>query len=153
MRSAGRVLLVRPHFLAGGLCVGIVAANAARASAVAVAGLACACAVASAFVDHPALRACVFAAALALAAWWWGSVRLDALDRSVLLPHVGRAERALVVVTAPPRRSRYQLRIGARMIRFGRVELGEQVLLELPLGRAPPQGAVLEVLGQIELPR
>ena len=39
----------------------------------------------------------------ALAGWWWGGVRLDALDRSPLRAEVGRAGRALVEVTSEPR--------------------------------------------------
>jgi competence protein ComEC len=36
--------------------------------------------------------------------------------------------------------------------RFGRLPIRERVLLELPLGRAPPQGAILELIGSLELP-
>ena len=39
------------------------------------------------------------------------------------------------------------------MTRFGRLRFREAVLLELPLGRAPPQGAVLETLATVRLPR
>src|SRR5207248_1447410 len=85
-------------------------------------------------------------------AWWWGSVRLASLDRSPLLAEVGRAERALVVVTAPPRPGSFGLRVQARVLRFGRLRPDEPVLLRLPLGRAPPQGALLDVLGVVELP-
>src|SRR5205807_523357 len=45
----------------------------------------------------------------------------------------------------PPRRRHVR--------RFGRLRPQESVLLELPLGRSPPQGAILRVLGQIALPR
>jgi len=44
----------------------------------------------------------------ALAGWWWGGVRLDALDRSVLFDWVDRAERSIVEVTGPARRGRSQ---------------------------------------------
>ena len=91
--------------------------------------------------------------ALGLGGLWWGSARLDALDRSPLLEQVDRAERSLVVVTGPPRRARYELRVPATMRRFGALRIDEPVLLQLPLGRSPPQGAVLEVLGVIALPR
>jgi len=39
------------------------------------------------------------------------------------------------------------------MLRFGRLRVDEPVLLELPAGRAPPQGATLAVLGRLALPR
>ena len=84
--------------------------------------------------------------------WWWGSARLDALDRSVLLRDVGAGGDALVVVTGPARRGQYETRVAARVLRFrGRV-VSETVQLELPPGRAPPQGAELELFGQVAEP-
>ena len=86
-------------------------------------------------------------AALALAAaWWWGSTRLDQLDRSVLAPRLGTADRFAVVTTAEVRRGAFELRQMART-------RGERVELELPLGRAPPQGARLSVLAVVKAPR
>ena len=38
-----------------------------------------------------------------LAGWWWGSVRLDALDASVLAPEIGRSAAVTAVVTGPVR--------------------------------------------------
>jgi competence protein ComEC len=95
----------------------------------------------------------VFASAVVLAGWWWGSVRLEALDRSPLAAEIGRAERALVVVTAPVKRGSYALRVQVRVLRFGDVRPHEPALLELPLGRSPPQGGILDVLGVIRSPR
>jgi competence protein ComEC len=97
----------------------------------------------------PLLACC----ALALLGWWWGSARLDALDRSVLLARVDTSERALLVVTGPVARSRFELRAPAQVRRFGRLRFREAVLLELPLGRSPPQGAVLEAVTTVRLPR
>jgi len=91
--------------------------------------------------------------ALAAAGWWWGSVRLDALDRSVLLRLVDTSERARLVVTAPPRPSRFELRVLVEVRRFGGVELREPALLVLPTGRGPPQGAIVEAITTIRLPR
>jgi competence protein ComEC len=91
--------------------------------------------------------------ALALAGWWWGSARLDALDRSALVPRVGTAERASVAVTGPARRSRFDLRVPGQMRRFGDDVIREPVLLRLPPGRSPPQGAILDLVGEIRLPR
>jgi competence protein ComEC len=93
------------------------------------------------------------AVALACAGWWWGSVRLAALDRSVLAPRVGTAERALLEVTAPPRRARYRLRVAVVVRRFGGRGLREASLLELPPGRAPPQGALVSAVVTVEQPR
>ena len=95
----------------------------------------------------------ILAAALALAGWWWGSARLDALDRSPLLRHVGTADRALVAVTGPARRSRYELRVPAQMRRFGHEVIREPILLRLPVGRSPPQGALLDLVGEIRRPQ
>ena len=42
----------------------------------------------------------------------------------------------------------------ARVLRFGRLQPNERVLLELPLGRSPPvQGSLLDVLGVLVAPR
>jgi competence protein ComEC len=138
------------HWLVAGLCVGIAAANGARATSLAVLGLAVASAVAA--VAVPEARLYLLVGALVLAGWWWGSVRLDALDRSPLLAEVGRAELSRLVVTGPVQHGRFELRGPAQVTRFGRLKVDEPVLLQLPLGRSPPQGGVLEALGVIELP-
>jgi competence protein ComEC len=86
------------------------------------------------------------AVAVAATAWWWGSLRLDALDRSTLAPRIGTAERFLAVATADARPGRFDQRQFARVGR-------ERVELELPLGRAPPQGAVVDALAVVKAPR
>ena len=100
-----------------------------------------------------AIRPSLLAASLLLAGWWWGSARLDALDRSVLLSRVDTAERSLLVTTGPARTSRFQIRVPAQVRRFGRLRFRESVLLELTLGRAPPQGSLLEAVTTVRLPR
>jgi competence protein ComEC len=142
----------RLHVLAGTLCAGIAAANAARPPGVllALAGVGC-LVVAAGRTD--AARLAALAAALALGGWWWGSARLDALDRSPLGAEVGTAAHATAVVTAPPRASRYRLRIPVDVLRFRDRRLHEPALLELPLGRAPPQGAIVELLAVVHEPR
>jgi len=140
-----------PHAHVAALCVGIAAANFARATLPALAigagllALAVAC-------EHGA-PAWLLAAVLILAGWWWGSTRLNALDRSVLLARVDTAERAVLEVTGPARRTRFQLRVPAEVHRFGRLRFRESVLLELPLGRAPPQGGLLEAVTTVRLPK
>jgi competence protein ComEC len=138
------------YLLAASLCLGIAAANAVRPPlhAALAAGVAAVAAVLVTGIPRLAL----LVLALLLAGSWWGGVRLDALDRSVLLHHVGRAGPARVVVMGPARRSRYELRLPARVRQFGRLRLDEAVQLELPPGRAPPQGAVLETVAVVERP-
>jgi competence protein ComEC len=120
------------------LCLGLAAANVARFSPVpAVAALACA-------------RA---PCAIAIAGWWWGSRRLHALDRSVLLARVGTAERTLVETEEPPRIGRFGVRVRVLVLRWGATRPHEPALLELPGGRAPPQGSRLSLIGVLKLPR
>ena len=140
-----------PHTLLAALCVGLAAANAVRlpplaafAGAAALGGLAVATSWRAA-----AAGACL----LAVAGWWWGSARLDTLDHSVLSSQVGRAGRALVVVTGPARHGHYDAKMPVQVRRFRFLRLDEPAMLDLPLGRAPPQGAVLEVLAEAKLPR
>jgi competence protein ComEC len=139
-----------PQLLLGSLCAGLAAANAVRPGVVLAifAGLAAVGAV----VVRPAIRVPFLAAALVAAGWCWGAARLDDLDQSALLPHVGETARAVAVVTAPPRHGMYAIRVPADVRRFSGLRVRERVLLELPLGRAPPQGAILELIGSLQLP-
>jgi competence protein ComEC len=141
-----------PHALAAAICGGIAAANVARLAHPALAALAVGITAAAAGAIGER-RVVLLALAVALAGWWWGSVRLNAIDRSVLAGRVGTAERTLAEVTAPPRSTRYSLRVPARVLRFGRNAVHESVLLVLPNGRAPPQGARLSLIATVELPR
>lgn len=146
-----RALRSPPHSLLGALCLGIALANLVRLpTEVAVAGLGIFGAIAAASSWRGVAAAgCL----LALGGWWWGSARLERLDHSVLRDEVGRAERALVVVTAPARRRRFDFAMPVQVHRFGLLALDEPAQLELPLGRAPPPGAVLEVRAEAKLPR
>lgn len=141
-----------PHLFAAALCVGIGSANAARFASAALAGVAIALAAAAAFADDER-RVALLVAALALAGWWWGSVRLAALDRSVLAPRIGTAERTLVEVIAPARKTKYRLRVPVSVVRFGGARMHEPALLELPPGRAPPTGARVSLVATVEQPR
>ena len=138
-----------PHSLLASLCLGIALANLVRLPML----VALACAVAIGLATSSWRAVGTIACLLALAGWYWGSVRLDRLDHSALRPEVGRAETALVVVTAAPRRGRFDLKMPVRVRRFGLLALDEPAQLELPLGRAPPQGGVLEVRAEAKLPR
>ncbi|GIU94583.1 MAG: hypothetical protein KatS3mg012_1040 [Gaiellaceae bacterium] len=84
---------------------------------------------------------------------WWGSLRVEALERSALRDRVGLAGSAEVVVTGPIRRSERGSRALAEVRRFRGVELSERVLLTLPVGRSPPRGAVLDAEVRIAAPR
>jgi competence protein ComEC len=98
-------------------------------------------------------RPWLLCATLVFGGWWWGSARLDALDESVLLARADTSERSTVVITGPARRARFELRLPAQVRRFGRLGLREAILLELPLGRAPPQGSVLTAVITVRRPR
>jgi competence protein ComEC len=148
--SGGRALRARPHLALGSVCLGLAAANVTRIS---LAALVCA-AVALAFLAAGgASRTVLVVLGLFALGWWWGAARLDVLDRSPLAGQIGRAERSLLVVTGPARRGRFELRVPVNVRRFGRLRLDESSLLELPLGRAPPQGALLEAIVEVEPPR
>jgi competence protein ComEC len=98
-------------------------------------------------------RVAALALALFAAGWVWGSFRLDALDHSVLATRIGHVDRTLAEVTAPPRHGQFGLRVMVQVRRFGAFSVDEPALLELPLGRGPPQGAVIETVAQVESPR
>jgi competence protein ComEC len=138
-----------PHSLLASLCLGIALANFVRLPM--LVALVCAAALGLAASSWRAVG--TIACLLAVAGWWWGSARLDRLDHSVLRAEVGRAESALVVVTATARRGRFDLKMPVRVRRFGLLALDEPAQLELPLGRAPPQGGILEVRAEAKLPR
>jgi competence protein ComEC len=141
-----------PHLLAAALCAGLAAANAVRVATPLVAAAACGLALAAAFAVGWA-RLGLAAGALLLAGLWWGGARLNALDDSVLVDEVGRAGWLTMVVTGPARRSQFGVRVPAQVRRFHGRELREAVLLRLPPARSPPQGAILELAGEIRLPR
>jgi competence protein ComEC len=141
-----------PHGYVAALCLGLAGSNLARSPALVAWCAAAALALTAAAADETARPAFVLGAA-ALLGWWWGSARLDALDQSVLLARVDTAERTVLVVTGPARHSRFELRVPAQVRRFGRLRFRETVQLELPLGRSPPQGAVIEAVTTVRLPR
>jgi competence protein ComEC len=137
---------VNARVVAASLCGGLAAANVMRLGAGLLVAL-----LAIAVLAAPRV---VFAAVcVALLGWWWGSLRLAAFDRSVLLAHVGEAGRARVVVTGPARRGRFAIRAPAVATRYAEISLREPVQLELQQERAPPQGAVLSVLAVVNRPR
>jgi hypothetical protein len=144
---------IAPSQLAVGVaCCGISASNLVRLHWTGTAALAVGSSllVAVAVPEHRLLLAAV---GFLLAGWCWGSARLDAVPRSPLTRLLGTAEHAQVVVTAPPRRSRFAIRAQADLRRWGGMHVSEPVLVQLPAGGMPGQGDVLDVLGVLAPPR
>jgi len=138
------------HVGVASLCLGIAAANLERVRALpvlAVLGLLAAFALGS-----PGSRLAGMAVLAVAVGWWWGSTRLDAIDRSPLSSLVGRAGRATIVVTSEPRAGRFEIRATGALRRFIKQPIREAVQLELPLGRSPPQGAILDALVVLKEP-
>jgi len=141
-----------PALLVWSACAGIAVSTWVRPPPVADAGVG-AIAVAGALVSRDLRRLALTAAALALLGLWWGTLRNDALERSVLAERLGRTAPARVVVTGPVSRTAFAVRTPAEAVRFGVTSIRERVLLELPPERAPPQGAVLELRARPVAPR
>ena len=108
---------------------------------------------AASFSLSASARLALAAAALGAAGLWWGGLRLQELERSVLLGLPEEPGAAQVVVTGPASRSPFAVRVTAEVQRFDGAVLRERVLLQLPPGRAPPQGAVLELRARPVAPR
>jgi competence protein ComEC len=141
-----------PHALVGALCLGFALANLARPAAAPAFGSAAALAVVGLAASNSRFRVATVAAAVVAVAWGWGAVRLAQLDRSVLVSRIGTAEWAVVEVEEPPRLGTFDQRMKALVLRWGTLRTHEPVLLELPLGRSPPQGARLRLLGELKAP-
>lgn len=140
------------HAVLAALCAGLGASTVARPAAYAWVPAA-ALALGAVAAAGRTIRFCLLAGALALFGWWWGGLRLAALDDSTLAAHVGDSVRAVVEVAGPARRGLFRQRVPARAHSFRAREVDEPVLLELPLGRSPPQGARLRIVAEIRAPR
>jgi competence protein ComEC len=103
-------------------------------------------------LDGPARLGAV-AAVLAVLGLAWGSLRMGALDASVLAERIGETGQATLVTVAPARRSRWSTRVIAEITAFRHEPLRERVLVVLPVGRSPPRGAVLDATVDIQEPR
>ena len=142
----------RPHAVAGALCLGFALANLARLPVPPIIGASVVLAVVGLAVSDSRFSSAVLAVAVVAVAWAWGSVRLGQLDHSVLATRIGTAEWAVVEVEEPPRQGSFDQRMKALVLRWGTLPLHEPVLLQLPLGRSPPQGAWLRLLGELKAP-
>jgi competence protein ComEC len=140
-----------PHVLCAALCSGLGLALLVRQTSFGLALGAVALALLALVADGG--RVLLLAAALVVVGMWWGSVRLEALDSSRLREEVGRAALARVEVTGPARRGTFAVRVPVRVRQLGDLVLDERARLDLPLGRSPPQGAILEVVVTVAEPR
>lgn len=141
-----------PHVLVGAACLGCALADATRVSVLSAAVVATALGGFALAASHERLRFGAAAAAVALGGWAWGSARLADLDRSVLVSRVGTVEHALVEVDEAPKVGSFDQRARAVLLLWGSTKPREAVYLELPLGRSPPQGTVISLLGQVRAP-
>jgi competence protein ComEC len=98
-------------------------------------------------------RLAALGAACAVAGLWWGTLRLDALERSGLGLRIGSSAQVVVAITGPARRSTFNQRLPAEVRRLNERPLRERTMLELPLGRSPPQGALIELRVRVRAPR
>jgi competence protein ComEC len=145
------VRLPAPHLLLGALCLGLALSLAVREPrfSLAVAGAALA-GVALLAREH---RTLVLALAMVVAGWWLASLRLAALERSILADEIGHIAHARLEVTGPARRGLFATRVPVKVLRFGDVSMDERARLDLPRGRAPPQGSIVEVMAAVRRPR
>ncbi len=140
------------HCLVAALCLGLALANAARISVFAAAIGALVLGVAILPRGQLQIRLVATTTLFVLIGLVLGSLRLNSLDRSRLVQHVGESASARVVVTGAPRASSYAVSAPGQVERFGRAPLRERVWLALPAGKTPPIGAVLELSAEVELP-
>jgi competence protein ComEC len=150
MRKA--VELRWPALLVGTACVGIALANWLRPSVAALLVGALLGLAGVALLDGWA-RVAALGVVLAAAGLWWGSLRLDALDASVLEGEIGSSGRAELVSIGPARRTVWAVRVPAEVRSFRSSRLHERVLLLLPVGRSPPRGAIIETDVRVVEPR
>jgi competence protein ComEC len=142
-----------PHAFVGALCFGFALSNLGRLTPVRAVVSALFLGLIGLAAAGPRFRWALLAAAVVAVAWAWGSFRLSQLDRSELASRIGTAEQAVVEVEEPPRAASFDQRMKALVLRWGTLRPHEPVLLELPLGRAPPQGAILRLVGELRDPR
>jgi competence protein ComEC len=146
------VTLRLPHTFVGALCLGFALANLARPALVPTLLVVAALAAVGLAASGSHLRTAALASAAVALAWGWGGVRLAQLDHSVLASRIGTAEWARVEVEESPRVGSFDQRMKALVLRWGTLRLHEPVLLQLPLGRSPPAGARLRLIGELKAP-
>ena len=151
--KASAAVRLSPTVPVAAACVGLALSNWLRISVVVGAALLVlgGAGIAVAQKDSAALVAlgCVSAGA----GLWWGALRLESLDRSMLADRIGEGANVVVAVTGPARRSTFNQRLPAEVRQLEGRPIRERTLLELPLGRSPPQGALLDLRVRIRAPR
>jgi competence protein ComEC len=141
-----------PSLLVGAACLGLGLANWASLGLAQGVALAAAGLVGVALLSGWA-RALALGVVLALVGLTWGSLRADALGASALAERIGSSGRAVVVTTQGARSSPWGVRAIGVTRSFDGAPVRERVLLDLPAGRAPPRGAVLEAVVRVGAPR
>ena len=141
-----------PHAFGGAVCIGFALANLDRLPLVGAVLGAVVVAACGLCAGEPRFRWPAVVVALVAVAWGWGSLRLARLDHSVLASRIGTFEHAVVEVEEPPHAGSFDQRMRVLALRWGPLRTHEPVLLELPLGRSPPQGARLELEGELRAP-
>jgi competence protein ComEC len=149
VKVVGRV--PAPHLLLAAVCLGLALSLVVREPGLRL-GAAAAVLAGAALVARER-RAPALVLAMLLAGWWLGSVRLAALDRSILADEIGHVAHARLEVTGPARHGAFATRVPVKVLSFGALEPDERSRLDLPRGRAPPQGAIVDLVAAIEAPR
>ncbi len=147
----GKLRIPAPHLLVGALCAGFAVSLVVRLDAVLLPLAAVGLALLG--VASERARAAWLALSFLLVGLWWGGLRLAALDESRLDSAFGQTALSELEVTGPARASSVALRVPVRVRRWDGVSIDEVSRLQLPLGRAPPQGSVLEVVASAQEPR
>jgi competence protein ComEC len=143
--------LAAPHALAAALCAGLAVSLAAKVPVASALTAAAAAAIAS--LPHRKVRLALLAFAMFVGGWVWGSVRLQALDASALLERAGSSASARLEVTGPARATEFEVRVPVKVLRFDGLSLDERARLDLPRGRSPPQGSIIEVVATVRRPQ
>jgi competence protein ComEC len=141
-----------PALVAGAACLGLAVANETTLPLVPGLLLSLGSLAAVALLEGGRRVAALGLAAAALGLTW-GSLRVEALEKSVLQTRVGESGPAEVVTTQAARTSSWAVRAIGVTRSFDGVPLRERVLLVLPAGRSPPRGAVLEADVRVGEPR
>ena len=140
------------HLIAGGLCAGLAVSLLVRVEGRLAALVGATLAVASPWLTG-GRRPAALALALASAGLWWGSARLDVIDASELEPSVGESGFFRAEVTGPARRGTFATRLPVRVRALDGRDVDEPARLELPLGRGPPQGALIDLVATVRRPQ
>jgi competence protein ComEC len=141
-----------PALLLAATCAGVGAANW-LSPPLTVTGALVALGLAGTVLPDDRRRLVALALALAALGLGWGSLRMDALHQSALEAEIGEVGRVELVTVAPARTSPWATRALASTRTFRGQPLRERVLLVLPVGRAPPRGALIEATARVAAPR